>query len=272
MNKFCREAYRVRSNGRQSFLVHLSCTCRRNLDFKSQSLPEGSPKWHSLPEREDSRNTNSNVSVNFGFRIRIFFHQQLFTKNVEIGHFLQSLPFLPDLSLYFLILRISQHFSPFTAVVCDPGVSVGKTYDCSLTMVGAERTGGIRFLCIGKVVHSLKTDKGLLFLLTKPFFCDQGSSDSAHDPRVRSPYYIFSQILLHSSEHCIVLECSSLYYNLISQTIQIRDTDHLCKYVFYDGPAQPGHNVPRQFSVALFRNNTAVHKNRTPAAQLGRIF
>src|SRR5699024_2095205 len=114
---------------------------------------------------------------------------------------------------------------------------IRKTYDSSLTMVSTERTGRIRFLCIGKVIHGVKTDKSLLSLLTKSLFGDQSSADSTHDPRIRSPYHIFPQILLHSSEHCIILESSSLDYDLISQTVQIGDTDHLCKNILNNGPA-----------------------------------
>ena len=272
VDKFCGEAYCIGSNRRQAFLVHFSCACRGNLDLKSQCLPESSPERHGFPESEDSRDANSNISLNFRFRIRVFFHQKFFTEDIKIRHFLQSLSFLPDLGLYLFILWISQHLSPLTAVIGDPGITIRETYDSPFAMVGAERTGGIGFLCIGKVIHSLKTDESLLFRLAKSFFRDQGSSNSSHDPRIRGPYHIFPQILLHGSKHCVILESSSLDYDLISQTVQIRNTDNFGKHIFNNGPAKSCHNIPRQFTVSLLCNNTAVHKNRTPASQFRRIF
>ena len=140
-------------------------------------------------------------------------------------------------------------------------------------MIAAEGAWHICRLAVGKSLQIVQTDKGLfLRFLLMLFLCRQSHSDSAHESRIRSSRYRFSDIFFQSTEHCIVFKSSALNYNLISQRVHIGKSDHLGKYIFYNGAAETGHNILRQSAVSLFRDNAAVHKHRAPAAKNCRVF
>ena len=109
-------------------------------------------------------------------------------------------------------------------------------------------------------------------LFGMPFLCDQSNTDGAHDPRIGGTDHFFAQIFFHGSKNGVILKGSPLDHDLVAQGIHIGYADHFRKYIFYDGTAQPGHDVLGLLAVSLFGDDAAVHKYRAPASKGGRMF
>ena len=135
-------------------------------------------------------------------------------------------------------------------------------------MVAAEGTGHIRFLLIRKAVQIIQINKPVLhrcFLILR--LRGQRSAYGSHKSRVRRTGNLLADVLLQRPENRIVFKCSTLYYDLIPKGIHIRQTHNLGKYILNDRAAKSRYNVFRKSSVSLLRNNAAVHKHCTAAAQ-----
>ena len=268
MHQFSWEADGIGSDRRQSVFVNFACAQIGQLNLKSQSTPEGGPEWHGFPIGKHPGQTDGDVTFFSSFRIRVVFKQQFLSKFEEIWclftGFLCICKLLSDRS----ILRITEDFAAFAPVVGYPGIAVGKTDNGSFTMVGAEGTRGVGFLCIGKISHTVNADKcfGRVVLL-ETLFGNKGSADGTHDAGIRGTDNFTACILLKGTEHRIISEGTALDNNLVPQTVQIGDSDNLCKNIFNDGTAQAGHNICGLFAVSLLRDNAAVHENRTAAAK-----
>ena len=59
----------------------------------------------------------------------------------QIRHLIFGLSRSAQLFPYGFIPGITEYLPPFTAVVRYPGAAIGKTYNSTLAMVGAERAG-----------------------------------------------------------------------------------------------------------------------------------
>ena len=268
VHQFSREADGIGSDRRQSLFVNFACAQIGQLNLKSQSTPEGGPEWHGFPIGKHPGQTDGDVTFFSSFRIRVVFKQQFLSKFEEIWclftGFLCICKLLSDRS----ILRITEDFAAFAPVVGYPGIAVGKTDNGSFTMVGTERARGVGFLCIGKISHTVNTDKCFGWvILFKAFLSNESSADGTHNAGIRGTDDFTTGVLLKGTKYGIISECTALDNNLVTQTVQIGDSDNLCKNIFNDGTAQAGHNICGLFAVSLLCDNAAVHENRTAAAK-----
>ena len=90
-------------------------------------------------------------------------------------------------------------------------------------------------------------------------------------PGVGGPDHRPAGVLLQGPEDRVVAEGAPLDHDGAPQGVQIGNADDLGKDVLDNGPAQAGHDVPRQLAVALLGDDAAVHKDSAPAAQAGGL-
>ena len=104
-----------------------------------------------------------------------------------------------------------------------------------------------------------------------PLFGDEGHAHCTHKAWIGGTDDLAACVLFHSPHNGVIFKGTSLDHNALSQRVQVGDTDHLCKYILYDGAAQSRHDVLRQAAVSLLGDDAAVHKDRTAASQLCRV-
>ena len=222
MDQFRRKAYRVRRHCGQSALVDLPCAGIGKRHMESKRTQECPPERHCLPECEHSRDTDRNVTLLQRLRMGIFPQEQFLSCTEKVRHGICLLHCVLQFLFHFRISRISQNFSPLTAVVGNPGIPVGESKDGTLTVVGAERAWRVCFLSVGKSVQIIQADECPVFrILFEPFPGDQRDTDRSHQSRIRSPDHFFSNILFHRAEHSVIGKCSSLNNDPIPQGIHI---------------------------------------------------
>ena len=269
MDQLCGKAYRIRGDGGKSLFVELPAALMGQDHLKAQGPEEGLPEGHILPEAQDSGKSDADVPLLQGLRDRIIRKEQLFPESKEVRN-LPLLSFdLPEALSHRLVPGISQDCSLFAAVVGDAGPSVGKFHQGPLAVIAAEGTGHVGPLGIGEVLQGGKADEATF--LPGPLLCQEGCADGSHKPRIGGAHHFPAHILLHGPEHRVVLKGPALDHDPLSQAVQVGEADHLGKYVFNDGTAKPRHDVLRQLSVPLFRNDAAVHEDGTAASQDCRI-
>ena len=128
-------------------------------------------------------------------------------------------------------------------------------------------------LCEGKVMKGVKSDEGRRLLRAARFFHGSvGSSDRAHQSGIRRTDDLASDILLNSTQNCVIAERTALYDDPVAQRIQTADANDFCKNIFDNGPAESGQDIIDLPAVFLLGDDPAVHKDRAAASQHSRMF
>ena len=272
VHQFGRETDCIRCYGGKSVLINLSRAVRRYLYLKTEGPPEGAPERHRLPVGKHLRQSDGHIFLLLQLLIRIILHQELLPQSKEIRHLLFLLLFLlkhpPDVA----VLRVAENLAPLTAVVGNPGIAVGKTDNGTFTMVAAERTRRVGFLGVGEIIQLAKTHESPSpIACPESLFCKESRSDGSHDARIWRADYLSADVLFHGPQYRVVKKCTALHHDLISEALYIFYTNYFCKYIFYDGTAETGHDIRRLLAVSLLCDDTAVHKNRAAAAEHRRI-
>ena len=99
-----------------------------------------------------------------------------------------------------------------------------------------------------------------------------GSSDRAHQSGIRRTDDLASDILLNSTQNCVIAERTALYDDPVAQRIQTADANDFCKNIFDNGPAESRQNIIDLPAVFLLGDDPAVHKDRAAASQHSRMF
>ena len=104
------------------------------------------------------------------------------------------------------------------AVACDPVVAGGESDHASSAVVPASAADQSVDLREGKIMQSLKTDKGGRRLCTGGFFhSGMSGADGSHKAGIWRADDLTSYILFDSAQDCIIAEGSSLYHDPVTQ-------------------------------------------------------
>ena len=180
-------------------------------------------------------------------------------------------PFIfPGKQIWSRILFFLPAKAPLTAVAGDITSAPGEFIDGQTAVVGTSAAFGhgsgkrqFLHLCFGQ--------HGRLLALI-PFSCDQSRTESSHDSGdIRTDDLAFGN-LFQASQYRIIIECTALNDDMLSERRGIGYLDDLKQRVFDDGIGKSGGDIIHTGPFLLRLLHTGIHEYRTAGSKVDGIF
>ena len=97
--------------------------------------------------------------------------------------------------------------------------------------------------CISETIDLLDAEHFGAAIFIFALLCDQRRAERAHDARDIRPDDFTLRDALEASKDRVVIKCSALHHNVLSQLGRIRNFDDLVERVFYDRVSKAGGDI-----------------------------